>query len=120
VTILDRFSRLRPRLHTAAALPSGGEQQMLAVARGLLARPDILLLDNPSLGLAPAVVAELFGQFRRALRLLILSFAFDASDQISSPIAPTPISARTPIDHYCRASPLSDVYPSAPLYLPSA
>jgi len=44
---------------------SGGEQQMLAVARGLLARPDIMLLDEPSLGLAPAVAAELFAQLTR-------------------------------------------------------
>jgi branched-chain amino acid transport system ATP-binding protein len=64
-TMLERFPRLRPRLHTAAGLLSGGEQQMLAVGRGLLARPEVLLLDEPSLGLAPAVVAELFEQFTR-------------------------------------------------------
>jgi branched-chain amino acid transport system ATP-binding protein/branched-chain amino acid transport system permease protein len=63
--ILDRFPRLRPRLHTAAGLLSGGEQQMLAVGRGLLARPKVLLLDEPSLGLAPTVVAELFEQFTK-------------------------------------------------------
>jgi ABC-type branched-subunit amino acid transport system ATPase component/ABC-type branched-subunit amino acid transport system permease subunit len=58
--LLTRFPRLRDRLHSRAGLLSGGEQQMLAIARGMMARPRILLLDEPSLGLAPAMINELF------------------------------------------------------------
>jgi branched-chain amino acid transport system ATP-binding protein/branched-chain amino acid transport system permease protein len=58
--LLERFPRLKQRLDGRAGLLSGGEQQMLAIARGLMARPRILLLDEPSLGLAPAVIDELF------------------------------------------------------------
>jgi branched-chain amino acid transport system ATP-binding protein len=58
--LLKRFPRLRDRLNSRAGLLSGGEQQMLAVARGLMAKPRILLLDEPSLGLAPAMINELF------------------------------------------------------------
>jgi branched-chain amino acid transport system ATP-binding protein len=66
--LLERFPRLRERLHQRAGLLSGGEQQMLAIARGLMAKPRLLLLDEPSLGLAPAVIEDLFAALER-LRL---------------------------------------------------
>ena len=58
--ILRRFPRLRDRIDSLAGLLSGGEQQMVAVGRGLMAKPKILLLDEPSLGLSPAMIGELY------------------------------------------------------------
>ena len=58
--VLRMFPRLRERLDQLAGLLSGGEQQMLAIGRGLMGHPKILMLDEPSLGLAPLVVTAIF------------------------------------------------------------
>ena len=59
-TLLERFAALKARRHRRAGLLSGGEQQMLAIARGLMARPKVLMLDEPSLGLAPKLLESLY------------------------------------------------------------
>src|SRR5579859_3081526 len=62
--LLERFPILAARRDAPAGTLSGGEQQMLAIARGLLARPALLLLDEPSMGLAPQLVSYIFGILR--------------------------------------------------------
>ncbi len=63
--VFELFPRLKERKRQLAGTLSGGEQQMLAIGRGLVARPKILLLDEPSLGLAPILVQEIFQVIRQ-------------------------------------------------------
>lgn len=66
--ILARFPRVKERLHSAASSLSGGEQKQLEIGRALLLRPRVLLIDEPSIGLSPLVVADVFMLLRELAR----------------------------------------------------
>ena len=63
--VFSYFPILKERRRQAAGTLSGGQQQMLAIGRGLMARPKVMLLDEPSLGLSPLLVKEIFAIVRR-------------------------------------------------------
>ncbi|MEY4711696.1 MAG: putative type branched chain amino acid transport system, ATP-binding component, partial [Pseudomonadota bacterium] len=81
------FPRLKERLSQLAGTMSGGEQQMLAIGRGLMAEPRLLILDEPSLGLSPLLVEEMFGLIsqlhRQGLSILLVEQNVGQSLEIS-------------------------------------
>ena len=85
--MLDLFPRLRERLHRPGITLSGGEQQMLAMARALLSKPEILLMDEPSMGLAPLLVDQQFELIQKVNRQGTTIFVVEQNANMALSIA---------------------------------
>ena len=81
------FPRLRERRTQLAGTLSGGEQQMVAIGRGLMARPRLLMLDEPSLGLAPIMVEEMFGVIRQINRAGVTILLVEQNTELALALA---------------------------------
>jgi branched-chain amino acid transport system ATP-binding protein len=81
------FPRLGERRHQLAGTLSGGEQQMLAIARAVMSRPKLLLLDEPSLGLAPQIVREIFSVIRQLHELGVTILLVEQNAKLALQIA---------------------------------
>lgn len=88
--VLEQFPQLRARLHNRGRSLSGGEQSMLAIARALMANPELLLMDEPSEGLAPVIVAEIrdimLNLKREGLSILLVEQRFDLAMAVADKV----------------------------------